>query len=334
MIEITRAGKYSLIINNPVMIAAGMMGFDPSAYQNLLKLEKLGAMVTAGITYKPRKPANGPRVAPMIGGMLLHTGLPNPGINRVVSQYKRSWERSPIPVIAHVVANRFDDVVRVVERLEGLPNVVGVELGLHDQATIDDVYDLVNAARQGSQLPVLVKLPLFSAMYLAEAAEMSGADAIVVSSPPRGTERDPLSGQLIGGRVYGTFLKSQTLRVVGYVAGFIQIPVIACGGIHSADDARDYLEAGARAVQIDTLTWISPSEVEVIARNLGGEELTRAAGALPDEWHPGIGKTQMMQRQQPQKPTSEPKPPQPPLPPSLPELPLDSNDPTMPSDPI
>lgn len=330
MIELTRAGKYSVVIRNPVMIAAGMMGFDPDAYRNLINLDKLGAVVTAGITYKPRKPANGARVAPMTGGVLLHTGLPNPGINRVISQYQKAWERSPIPIIPHLVAARADDMPRIAERLEGLPNVVALELGIHDQAYADEVADFIAAARQGSQLPILVKLPLFNALHLAEAAEMGGADAIVVAGPPRGTERDPLSGKLIGGRVYGTFLKAQTLRVVGFLAGYVQIPIIACGGIHSADDARDYLEAGARAVQIDTLVWVKPSEVEVIARNVGGEELTRAAGALPDEWQPGMGKTQAIQRPKSQ----QPKPSRPPAPPNLPELPLDRNDPTMPSDPL
>ncbi len=330
MIEITRAGKYSVVIHNPVMIASGMMGFDPDSYRHLINLAKLGAMVTAGITYKPRRPANGPRVAPMTGGVLLHTGLPNPGINRVISQYQKIWERSPIPVIPHIVATHVEDVPRIAERLEGLPNVVAIELGIHDQAYADEVGDFIAATRQASQLPVLVKLPLFGALQLAEAAEMSGADAIVVAGPPRGTERDPLSGKLIGGRLYGTYLKAQTLRVVGYLAGYVQIPIIACGGIHSAADARDYLEAGARAVQIDTLVWVKPSEVEVIARNIGGEELTRAAGALPDEWQPGMGKTQRMQRQKSSKPTAQ----NPLAPPNLPEMPLERDDPTMPADPL
>ncbi|PJF42307.1 MAG: hypothetical protein CUN55_10195 [Phototrophicales bacterium] len=325
MIEITNNGKYALTLRNPVMIASGMMGFDPHLYRNLIKLEKLGAVITAGITYKPRKPANGPRVVPVTGGMLLHTGLPNSGINRVLAQYQNIWARSPIPVIPHIVANQPNDVARIAERLEGLPNVVAIELGLHDQAQAEDIQALIHAARQGSQLPLLVKLPLFNAIHLAEVAAEFGADALVIAGPPRGTERDPISGKLVGGRLYGTYLKAQTLRVVGFLAGYLQTPIIACGGIHSSTDARDYLEAGARAVQIDTLVWVNPAEVEVIARHIGGEELTRAIGALPDEWHPGLGKTQLMQRKKPASSQSTVPPP------NLPELPLDRDDPTMPS---
>ena len=67
--------------------------------------------------------------------------------------------------------------------------------------------------------------------------------------------------------------------------------VIACGGIHTPDDARDFLEAGAKAVQLDSVVWIRPDLVEIIARNLGGIEMTRMAGALADEWQPGLSAT-------------------------------------------
>lgn len=84
---------------------------------------------------------------------------------------------------------------------------------------------------------------------------------------------------------------------MGQVARTVLTPVIGCGGIHSPDDARDFLDAGAVAVQIDTLLWAHPHMVEVIARNLGGLELTRAAGALADEWEPGMGQTMWKKRQ-------------------------------------
>lgn len=335
MIEITRPGKYSLVLNNPVMVASGMMGFDPSAYRDMIKLEKLGAVVTAPVSYKARKVAHGPRVVETTGGILLHTGLPNQGILRVVKHYARVWERSPIPIIVHVIANNLDDIARTTERLEGLPNVVGIELGLHDQVHPDEIHGILEAARERCQLPMLVKLPLYQAQFLWEVVEMCGADAMIVSAPPRGTERDTQSGRLVGGRMYGRLLKGQNLRLVGQIAKTAHIPIIASGGIHTPNDARDFLEAGARAVQVDTMTWIQPRMVEVIARNLGGEELTRAHDALPDEWHPGIGKTQMIKRASgfsitasTDTPSSSAAPP-----PDLPELPLTEEDNTMPSDP-
>jgi dihydroorotate dehydrogenase (NAD+) catalytic subunit len=317
MIEITRPGKQSLIIENPVIIAAGMMGFEPSAYRDLIKLEKLGAMVTTPITWKARGPAHGTRVAPFPAGFLLHTGLPNPGMTRVIKHYSRAWRTSELPVIVHIVATNRDDVRHCAEALEGVEGVVGLELGLHDQVEPQEVVPLIAGLREHSQLPLLVKLPLYDALYLVEAATDGGADALVIASSPRGTEHDPLSGRLIGGRVFGPWLKSQVLRALGQIAGSATLPLIACGGIHTADDARDFISAGAVAVQIDTLTWVQPSMVEIIARNLGGLELTRQMGALADEWEPGLGKTQMMKRRRPRQST----PPATPRPSALPEQP-------------
>lgn len=299
MIELTQPGKYTLSIQNPVMIASGMMGFDPSAYRDLIKLEKLGAMVTNGISLRARGPAYGPRVVSYPGGLLLHTGLPGLGIERVIKRHQQAWDKSPVPIIVHIIATKPTDVMRCGEMLEGLPGVVGIELGIHDRATVDDIEQFMQAVRERCQLPVLVKLPLHQATYLAPAAQDSGADALVVAAPPRGTDRDTETGQLIGGRLYGPWLKPQTLRVVGQIAQRADVPIIACGGIHTPDDARDYVEAGARAVQVDTLTWVQPSMVEIIARNLGGLELTRAVGAMADEWQPGLGKTQVMKNQPP-----------------------------------
>lgn len=310
MIEITRPGKYSLMIENPVMIASGMMGFDPMVYRSLLKIEKLGAIVTSAVSLRPRGSARGPRLVNYRGGFLLHTGLPNAGVKRVIKKYSPIWVDSPVPILVHLIASDTNDVMYSAEALEGAAGVAGIELGLHDEATPAQVGQLIEAARKRCQLPLLVKLPLYHARYLAQAAEDAGADALVVASPPRGTERDAQSGRLVGGRVYGPWLKAQVLRAVGQLVPHAAIPVIACGGIHSADDARDYVDAGATAVQIDTLTWTHPSQVEIIARNLGGLELTRRMGALADEWEPGIGKTRLMSS----------------YPPNLPEFPFGDDD--------
>lgn len=316
MIEISRPAKNSLTIPNHVMIASGMMGFEPSSYRNLIKLEKLGAMVTAPVTWRPRNPAHGTRVVPFHGGFLLHTGLPNMGMRQTIQKYKAAWRKSELTMVVHVVATTIDEVAQSAHALDGMEGVAGIELGLSDSATTQDVRHLINAVKQNTELPLLIKLPLYDAVNLAQSAQDSGADGLVITSPPRGTERDPISGQLIGGRVYGPWLKSQSLRALGQIAQFAQIPLIGCGGIHTPQDARDFIEAGAKAVQIDTLLWIEPSMVEIIARHLGGLEYTRAIGALADEWEPGLGATQAMKRRQLQPPIEKP--------PTLPELPLEN----------
>lgn len=322
MIELTRSGKTPLVVENPVMPAAGTFGYDGAAYRDLIDLTKLGAMVTNPVTLKPRHAARGPRVVPLPSGVLVHTGLPNPGISRLVKQYGVRWAHSLAPVIVHVAATTPAEVGRCAGTLERCEGVSGIELGLHDQAVPDEIALLVQAVIENTQLPLLVCVPLYSAVESARAAQDAGAGGLVVAAAPRGTARDPDTGQLVGGRVYGPWLKPLALRAVGQVARIASVPVIGGGGIHSADDARDFLEAGASAVQVDTVTWTNPHLLEVIARNLGGLELTRAAGALADEWEPGMGQTMLMQKQSrfaPPPPDDDAPPIPPPQPPDLPE---------------
>lgn len=296
MIELTRAGKDSLVIDTPVMPAAGVFGFDGTAYRDLIDLAKLGAIVTNPMTWKARRVARGPRVVDMPGGVLVHTGLPNPGVPRVIKQYAGRWRHSVIPVIVHLATTTPADVSRAASALDRVEGVAGIELGLHDQATPDDVEQLVGAALDATMRPLLVRVPLYNAVPLALAAQDTGAGGVVVAAPPRGTTRDAETGQLVGGRVYGPWLKAQALRAVGQVARAVEIPVTGCGGIYSPDDARDFIEAGAVAVQVDTVIWAQPNMLEIIARNLGGMELTRVAGAYADEWEPGMGETMFRQR--------------------------------------
>ncbi len=318
MIELPRPGKDSVVVQNPVMPAAGMLGYDGTAYRDVIDLGKLGALVTTPLTWKPRRAARGPRVVPIPSGVLIHTGLPNPGVARAIKQYAGRWAGSVVPVIVHLAATTPEDVAHAAAALDRVEAVAGIELGLHDSVAPADVINLVGAVLDNTQRPLLVRVPLHNALALALAAQEAEAGGVVVASPPRGTARDSASGQLVGGRIFGPWLHTLTLRAVGQVARALDIPVIGSGGAHSADDAREFIAAGAVAVQIDTLAWTQPHLLEVIARNLGGLELTRQAGALADEWEPGIGETMIRRRQQPYDGPDAPSIPSP-RPPSLPE---------------
>jgi dihydroorotate dehydrogenase (NAD+) catalytic subunit len=296
-IEITRPGKNTLILDTPVMPAAGVFGFG-DLYRDLINVEKLGALVTNPVTYQPWQPPAGTRVIPLDAGMLVHTGLSNPGLSKVLAKYRGLWKGLPLPVIVHLVADTREHVAKSASRLDAEDAVDALELGLNDDVSVQDASDFVRAAVQRTEKPVLVRVPLQSAHEMAEAAADNGAGAVVACAPPRGTARDMYSGRLVSGRIYGPLVKPVVLRVVGQLTRRLDIPVIGAGGIHSADDARDYMEAGARAVQVDTVTWIQPNILELIARDLGGMVVTRQAGAFPDEWHPGMGETTQQARKQ------------------------------------
>ena len=283
-IRVTQPGKTSLVLDNPVMNAAGTLGFGDS-YRDLLDMDQLGAFVTNPITYSPRAPAHGTRVVPMDAGVLVHTGLPNPGINKVVSSYRGTWERMSIPVIAHVIVNNAQEVNRCVTLLENEEAIAAIELGLNDEMTAAEAQWHVQAARGRTEKPLLIRLPFGATADLAQAVIDAGGDSLVMCAAPRGTARDR-TGRLVAGRVYSPSLKPLILRMVGQLARKVRVPVIAAGGIHSMQDARDYIEAGAVAVQVDSLTWVAPKVLEDIARDLGGLTATQAIDMIDDDSKP------------------------------------------------
>jgi dihydroorotate dehydrogenase (NAD+) catalytic subunit len=292
-VELTRLGKHSLILDSPVMPAAGTFGFG-DLYTRLIKTEKLGAIVTDPVSLRPRRAARGTHVIPLAGGLLMHTGLPNPGVNKVISEYRKTWARLPVPVIVHVMDRDPTDLRRCVRALLNVPNVQGFELGMHGATTREELITLIDTVVQTSQLPLLVRVPLERALELAPVIANSEAGAIVVGAPPRGTALDPIGGEPISGRVFGPLVKPQALHAVSTVIELVKhddLPVIGAGGIHSPLDAREFIAMGARAVQLDSVIWTRPVQAEVIARDLGGLQLTRESDAYADEWFPGIGDT-------------------------------------------
>jgi dihydroorotate dehydrogenase (NAD+) catalytic subunit len=305
-IRITRAGKNSIIVDSPVMNAAGMLGYG-DAYRDLIQFEKLGALVTSAVTYSPRDPASTTRVVPLEAGVLVHTGLPNPGVRKIIENYGDKWNKMPasLRLIVHVVVvTNVEDVRRCVGALERVDRVDGIELGLSDEIGIAEVEWYLRAVIGQTEKPVIARLPFGASIEMARAAEDAGADALVVSAPPRGVARDG-TGRFVTGRLYSPTVMPLTLRAIGQIARKVQIPVIGAGGVHSAQDARDCLEAGAVAVQVDTAAWIDPKRLEWIARDLGGLVLTQPMGALPDEWFPGMGMTAKMQPIDPDKTAAE-----------------------------
>lgn len=296
-IEITRTGKDSLFVDTPVMPAAGVFGYG-DVYRGIININRLGAIVTNPVTYQPWNPANGTRVIPLDAGVLVHTGLPNPGISKVLSQYRTAWSKLEVPVIMHIVATTPDQVARCASRIEAENAVAAIELGLNDDTGPQTAQDFVRAAIRHTEKPLMVRLPMQDAYELAAYVVEAGADALVVTAPPRGTARDPYSGRLVPGRIYGPLVKPIALRMVGHLARRVDVPIIGAGGIHSPQDARDFIDAGARAVQVDSVTWIEPKMLEIIARDLGGLTVTRASDALADEWYAGMGESTLARRRQ------------------------------------
>lgn len=284
------SNKQSLTLHTPVIGAPGAFGFA-TEYSRVIDLSKLGAIVTNPLTLKGRTSAAGMHVAAIDSGVVLHTGLPNAGLRRAHREYAPRWKNSPCPIILCLAADNETEITELCMQADQIDEISGVYLMLRDDFAMREIRGYVAAARMGTQLPLLVELPFLTAMQATNAAVEGGADALVVSGTPRGSAREPATGKIMPGRVYAPWVKAINLRAVAQIAPRVNIPVIAAGGIFNPYDARDYIEVGAKAVQLDAVVWIRPSMVEIIARDLGGLEYTRPSGALADEWYPGFGET-------------------------------------------
>jgi len=275
------------------MIASGIAGYG-AHYQDLISMKKVGALVTNPVTLNGWSPTRGTRVVPLESGMLVHTGLPNKGVRAVISDHRTLWAGAPLPIILHLVGTTRRDVQQASQMIDNEDSLSAVELGLPDDITSDKAYELVKACVEHTEKPVLVRLPMYDAYEIAESVVEAGAGSLVVCAPPRGTARDPQSGKLVSGRVYSPLLQPMVLRMVGVLRGRINpdVPIIGSGGIHSLQDARDFIDAGAVAVQVDSVAWVQPNILERIARDLAGGLVTRANDAFSDEWHPDMGDTE------------------------------------------
>jgi len=265
MIELAPHHKIGLPLRNPVLIAAGFGGYG-NAYQRLIDLSTFGAVVTNPITLRPQRGSLQPRVVEMKAGFILNSGQQNPGVKQVIRQYSKVWIRLGVPVIAHLPADEPDDLRRTARALTGTEAITAIELGLPPEATAGETEHWIKAVREGSELPLLVKLPFKWAAELAEVVATTAADTLVIAAPPIGAAYPPQGGKMVRGNLYSPALHSLVLETVQAVRELVELPLIAAGGIHSVADARAFFDAGAMAVQIDSLLLVDPQAVYDIAQ--------------------------------------------------------------------
>lgn len=248
-----------LALAGPALNASGMLGFAPTGGLPA----GLGGFITNALTWFARTPARPPNVAVTDdGALLVHTGLPNPGVIAAARHYGRAWARSPVPVIAHVAATTPAEVTRALSVLERVDGIAGLELGLRDDVTPAELVALVRAAL--GVLPALVRLPHASAAVLAPLAVQAGADALTLTAPPRHSLS--AHGHTLTGRLYGPALLPATLTLLHTVQAVLPapVPLIAAGGVFTLADQAALLTAGATAVQWDAALWqVGPSPLAV-----------------------------------------------------------------------
>jgi dihydroorotate dehydrogenase (NAD+) catalytic subunit len=242
--------KRDLYFSKPLMNAAGSLGFTPDfrSLGDFGSLSDFGAFVTNPLSLRPRLPTAQPALISHPGGFLLHTGLPNPGLREALKRYAAKWNRSDLPIIVHLMADRPEETQQMVRMLETQDNVMAVELGFAPLLA-DDIILLTLEMCLG-ELPLIFSLPVEQVLGLGPRLMQEGAQAISIAAP-RGAL---MTDHLITGRLLGPSLFPQTLNIVD-AAVKLGIPIIGAGGVWSKENADTLLAVGAMAVQVDAALW-------------------------------------------------------------------------------
>jgi dihydroorotate dehydrogenase (NAD+) catalytic subunit len=276
MIDLAPNNPYGLTVNSPVLTAAGCFGYGVE-YARMVDLTRIGAIVTRSTALHGRRVTRPPRILETPAGLLAVGAWPTPSISRVVERYAPAWAAWTTPVLLSITGESPEEYAAVAAALEGIEGIAGVELNLAAHA--GEAAKIVAATRAATQLPLLAKLPALTAglAELAQAVAGTGADAITVIASPRGTAIDPQSGERVDGWLSGPALRPLALALVAEVAAAVEVPVVGCGGIASAEDARQFLAAGATAVQVGAALladpWAAVRIAEALPRVTSGSAL-------------------------------------------------------------
>jgi dihydroorotate dehydrogenase (NAD+) catalytic subunit len=288
--------KGGLLLRNPVVVASGTFGYGMDN-ANIAEIHHLGAITCKGTTLLPRSGNKEPRILETASGMLNAVGLQNPGIHTVIEKYAPIWATWQTPVIVNIAGETMEEFVELATLLEGVEGVAGIEVnvscpnvlagGAVFGANAQTVADVTASVRRATTLPIIVKLSPNSgdARPTALAAASSGADAVSLINTITGMgidihQRRPVLANITGG-MSGSAVKPIALRMVYEVVRELRsfhplVPVIGIGGISNANDALEFVMAGASAIQIGTINFVNPrAGVEIVE---GIEEFMCKAG--------------------------------------------------------
>ena len=264
----------ALRLANPILAASGTFGYGVE-FAHLVDLNRLGGIVVKGLSLEPIAGAPAPRLCETPSGMLNAVGLQNVGVRAFVAEKLPELRQYKTAVIANVFGYTVDEyvgVIRVLDDAEGLaayelniscPNTAhgGIQFGSDPQM----VSEVVSAARQAARRPLWVKLSpnVTEIGVIAKAAEEAGADALTVANTYQAMSIDVITrksklGRVTGG-LSGPAIKPITLRLVYEAKRAVKIPVVGLGGIELANDAMEYIIAGASAVQVGTAHFSQPT---------------------------------------------------------------------------
>lgn len=286
---------------NPVMTASGTFG-SGMEYRDFVDLNKLGAVVTKGVANVPWPGNPTPRIAETYGGMLNAIGLQNPGIDVFIKRDIPFLKQYDTRIIVNVCGKSVEDYLEVVERLSeteadmleinvSCPNVKEGAIAFGQDA--DCLFDITSRIKAKAGQPVIMKLSpnVTDIAEMARAAEAGGADAVSLINTLTGMKIDIHRRTFVlankTGGLSGPAIKPVAVRMVYQAAHAVKIPVIGMGGIATAEDAIEFLLAGASGVAVGAMNFVNPyatveivEGIEAYMRKYGIEEIGELIGGV------------------------------------------------------
>jgi dihydroorotate dehydrogenase (NAD+) catalytic subunit len=295
-VDLSVEAARGLWLKNPVLTASGTFG-QGVEYAELIDITRLGAIVNKGTT--PHARAGNPqyRIAETPAGILNSIGLENPGAEEVARKYGKVWAKLGVPVIVNVAGYSVEDYVFVVEALDGTPGVIGFELNVSCPNVEGGMLfgcdpmlaaDVTRAVKDATDKPVIVKLTPNApdVVAVAVACEEAGADGLTAINTVLGmridvAKRRPVLGTRSGG-LSGPALRPIAVHLTYQVAQAVSIPIIGAGGVTNANDALEFLMAGASAVQVGTATFADPTVPLTVIEGLAAYVRAQGLASIRD----------------------------------------------------
>lgn len=264
----------TLELKSPVIVASGTVGYG-TEYAGMVDIDRLGAIVCKGTTLKPRAGNPQPRICETASGILNSVGLENIGIEALIKDKAPVWAGWNVPVIVNIAGESAEEYAELAWRLDEVVGVGGIEVniscpnvargGMEFGTDPRDAAEITKAVRGHTALPVIVKLSpnVTDIAEIARAVEAEGADAVSLVNTLRGMSIDiaakrPFLGGGTGG-LSGPAIKPVALYMVYRVRQAVSIPVIGGGGIVRAEDAIEFIMAGASAIWVSTGMMVYPA---------------------------------------------------------------------------
>ena len=287
--------------NNPVTTASGTFG-SGAEYGDFVDLNRIGAVTTKGVANIPWAGNPTPRVAETYGGMINAVGLQNPGLDVFIKRDIPFLQNYDCKIIVNVCGKTTEDYVDAVEKLGeqpvdmleinvSCPNVKegGIAFGQDPKA----LYEITQAVKKVAKQPIIMKLSpnVTDIIEMARAAEAGGADVLSLINTLTGMKIDVHKRKFVlankTGGLSGPAIKPVAVRMVYQVAQAVKLPIIGMGGIMTAEDAIEFLLAGATAVSVGTANFHNPTAtidiingIEAYMKQYGIQDIKELIGAV------------------------------------------------------